>query len=406
MLAFIPAIAEEHFEELQFLWSQRRNALRSAAYTIREIAMLEERIEAHTQGLLVLGDDLLEFVGKALDGGDPLLAFAAAYVLLRFGTSQAVERVRAAFVGASGKRLDGIGEALAHGPAEPLIPLLQSLFTSAPPPLAAAAGEALVFHKALRATPEQLLPLLRDEHAAVRQGAWRIATNCAIGIAPAVYDAGMSDDDPDVQRAALVAAAWNGYQGWLSHCYRIAKEPDPEGVEPIAMLAAVLPPHEYKAVAALASTKSFGAGRYRIAAAFGHPVMVEYLLSEMENPDPAAAAGAGAAFSKMLGVAIESGKRATVPPPNGSEPDEFEAEFLDEVQLPDVPKARQHWEKVKPLLAQASRVAHGVDVSAGITRETFSLLDMESRREVCLRARLTSGWTGTPLMLEEFPLRT
>jgi hypothetical protein len=133
--------------------------------------------------------------------------------------------------------------------------------------------------------------------------------------------------------------------------------------------------------------------------------MIDFLLSEMENPDPAAAAGAGAAFSKMLGVAIESGKRVTVPPPNGKEPDEFEVEFLDEVQLPDVSKARQHWEKVKPQLAHASRVAHGVDVSAGIARETFGLLDMESRRELCLRARLTAGWTGTPLMLEEFPLK-
>ena len=405
MLTFIPDIAEEHFEELQFLWTQRRNALRSAAYTMREMGMLEERIEAHTQGLLVLGDNLLEFVGKALDGEDAMPAFAAAYALLRLGTPTAIERVRDAFLGAEGERLQGIGEALAHGPAQPLIPVLQSLFISAPPPVAAVAGEALAFHRALQIKPEQLVPLLRDEHPAVRQSAWRIVMYAAIAIAPALYDAGMSDDDPNVQRAALAAAAWNGYQGWLSHCYRMTKQPNPDAVEPISMLASALPPHEYKAVTAFASTKGFGPSRYRIAAAFGHPVMIDFLLSEMENPDPVAAAGAGSAFSKMLGVAIESGKRVTVPPADGKKPDEFEAEFLDEVQLPDVPKARQHWEKVKPQLAQASRVAHGVDVSAGITRETFGLLDMESRRELCLRARLTAGWQGTPLMLEEFPLK-
>jgi hypothetical protein len=171
------------------------------------------------------------------------------------------------------------------------------------------------------------------------------------------------------------------------------------------MLAAVLPPQEYQSVATLAATPAFGPDRYRIASAFAHPVMIDFLLHEMENPDPVTAAGAGAAFAKMLGFAVESGTRATVPPPNGEQPDEFEAEFLDEVQLPDVPRARQHWEKVKPQLAQASRVAHGIDVSAGITRETFGLLDMESRRELCLRARLTTGWSGTPLVLEQFPLR-
>lgn len=405
MLTFIPDIAEEHFEELQFLWSQRRNALHSAAYTIREIGMLEERIEAHIQGLLVLGDELIGFVSEALSAGDEFSGFAASYALLRLGTPDAIQQVRDAFVSAEGKRLQGIGEALAHGPAQPLIPQLQSLFTSAPPPVAVAAGEALAFHRALQITPEQLIPLLRDEHPAVRRGAWRIAANCAIAVTPALYDAALADDDPEVQNAALVAAAWNGYQGWLSHCYRLVKEPRPDGVEPITMLASVLPVHEYKAVTALASAAGFGPARHRIAAAFGHPVMVDFLLAEMESPDPAAAAGAGAAFSKMLGVAVESGKRATVPPPDGKQADAFEAEFLDEVNLPDVPRARQHWEKVKPQLAQASRIAYGIDVSAGIARETFGLLDMESRRELCLRARLTAGWQGTPVILEEFPLK-
>jgi uncharacterized protein (TIGR02270 family) len=405
MLAFIPDIAEEHYEELQFLWTQRRNALYSAAHTMREMGMLEERIEAHVQGLLVLGDQLLDFVAPGLAGDDEMPAFASAYALLRLGTPGAIERVRDAFVSAEGKRLDGIRAALSHGPAQPMLPLLQSLFASAAPPIAVAAGEALVFHRALQPAPEQLVPLLRDEMPAVRRGAWRIATYGAIPLAPALYESALSDDDPDVQRAALAAAAWNAYPGWIAHCRALAGQPSPDGVPTIAMLAAILPPQEYQAVAALASTPAFGPERYRIAAAFGHPVLIDFLLGEMESSDPAAAAGAGAAFSKMLGVAVESGKRATVPPPNGQQPDAFEAEFVDEVHLPDVPRARQHWENVKPRLAQASRVAHGVDVSGGITREAFALLDMESRRELCLRARLTAGWSGTPVVLEQFPLR-
>lgn len=405
MLAFVPHIAEEHYEELQFLWSQRRNALHSAAYTMREMGMLEERIEAHTQGLLVLGEHLLDFVGPGLDGSDELPAFASAYALLRSGTPGAIERVREAFVQANGKRLAGIREALCHGPAQPLLPLLQSLFTSAAPPLAVAAGEALVFHRALQATADQLIPLLRDEMPAVRHGAWRIAALSGLSIPAAYYDAGLNDEEPSVQRAAFVAAAWNGYGGWLAHCRRLAAAPTIEGLAPIAMLAAVLPPQEYQAVTALASITAFGPARHRIAAAFGHPVIVEYLLNEMESADPATAAGAGAAFTKMLGFPVGSGRRAILQPADGHEPDEFEAEFLEEVQLPDVPRARQHWTDVAPKLAAATRIARGVDVSAGLTRDTFAQLDMESRYELCLRARLTAGWAGTPLVLEQFPLR-
>jgi uncharacterized protein (TIGR02270 family) len=402
---FIRDIAEQHLEELQFLWSQRGTAMRSPAYTMREMAMLEERIEAHTQGLLVLGNDLPDFVAEALKGSDALTVFAAAYALLRLGSPDALQKVRDEFVSAEGKRLEGLREALAHGPAQPLIPLLQSLFVSAAPPLAVAAGEALAFHRALQVSAEQLSPLLRDEAPAVRQGAWRIAAYAGMTVPAALYDIALRDDDPGVREAARTAAAWGGYGGWVTHCRALADAPAPDGVHAIAMLATVLPPQEYKAIAALAAEPAFGPERHQIAAAFGHPVMVDFLLAEMESVDPATAAGAGAAFGRMLGVAVESGRRATLPPPNGAAPDEFDAEFLDEVQLPDVPRARAHWERVRPQLAHATRVAHGLDVSAGINRETFAQLDMASRRELCLRARLTAGWSGTPLILEQFPMR-
>ena len=105
MLAFIPDIAQEHSEELQFLWTQRRHALRSAAYTMREMSRLEERIEAHVQGLLVLGEHLPAFVAPDLASSDEMAAFAAAYVLLRLGTEDALARVRDTLLVAEGPRL-------------------------------------------------------------------------------------------------------------------------------------------------------------------------------------------------------------------------------------------------------------------------------------------------------------
>src|SRR5690349_21859041 len=228
MLAFIPDIADEHYDELQFLWSQRRNALRSAAYTMREMRMLEERIEAHVQGLLVLGEHLPGFIAAGLASSDEMAAFAAAYSLLRLGIADAFERVRDALLEAEGKRLDGIREALAHGPAQPLIPLLQSLFVAAAPPLAVAAGEALAFHRALQVSAEQLSPLIRDEAPAVRRGAWRIVAYAGMAVPPAFYDIALRDDDPGVRAAALTAAAWGGHGGWLTHCRALADAPAPD----------------------------------------------------------------------------------------------------------------------------------------------------------------------------------
>ena len=57
-MKFLPDLVEEHFEELAFLWGQRRGALRSPRFMPRDLDRLEKRIEAHLQGLLIAGDEL------------------------------------------------------------------------------------------------------------------------------------------------------------------------------------------------------------------------------------------------------------------------------------------------------------------------------------------------------------
>src|SRR4051812_3148663 len=100
--AFIADILVEHYEELDFLWSQRRAALRSPLYTWRELHMLEERIEAHVQGLLVVGDNLPGFLQEKLDGAEADAVFAAAYPLLRLRIPAADQLAAQAFTKAEG----------------------------------------------------------------------------------------------------------------------------------------------------------------------------------------------------------------------------------------------------------------------------------------------------------------
>src|SRR5687767_4431381 len=115
-LAYIPDIVEEHFEELQFLWGQRRNALRSATARQRDLRSLEERIEGHATGMLVIGDRLIEFAEPALAADGEMPAFAVTFALLRLGTPAALQQVVQAFETANGQRLEGLRDALAHGP--------------------------------------------------------------------------------------------------------------------------------------------------------------------------------------------------------------------------------------------------------------------------------------------------
>ena len=167
-------ILEEHFEELEFLWGQRQAALRSPEYTARELAELEERIEAHVQGLLVGGDATSPLVEEGLTADDPLVAFAAAYTLLRLNREAAAERVIQALLQADGPQLKGVRHALCHGPIELVLDQLRQAVDRTSAPVAVSAAEALAFHHELDAETGRLDDFLKDDNADVRQAAWRI----------------------------------------------------------------------------------------------------------------------------------------------------------------------------------------------------------------------------------------
>ncbi|MCA9139367.1 MAG: hypothetical protein KDB00_21480, partial [Planctomycetales bacterium] len=80
-MAIILDILTEHLEEIEFLWSQRTEAIRSPDYSVRELLELDDRIDAHLQGLLVGGEHCVEFAVPLLQEGDRFMAFAGAWCL-------------------------------------------------------------------------------------------------------------------------------------------------------------------------------------------------------------------------------------------------------------------------------------------------------------------------------------
>ena len=112
-----------HWEELEDLWGRRQTVLRSPVDTPGRLADLDERIEAHVQGLLVGGDAVTPLVESGLSADEPLPAFAAALTLLRSNKEAPVLEV---FRQAEAGRLDGIRQALCHAPVATAAPLATS----------------------------------------------------------------------------------------------------------------------------------------------------------------------------------------------------------------------------------------------------------------------------------------
>jgi len=399
---FIPDILEEHLEEVAFLWGQRRAALRSPEYTPRSVADLEERIAAHVQGVVAVAADGIELVRAALASDDADAAFAGAFSLLHTSLPGAEQEVLEAFVAAEGDRLAALSEALKHAPLGPAgLGRLALLAGDEPSPRTAAAAEALAFHGALELKPDRLAALLGAEDAAVRCAGWRLVGYMLAPVDAKLYARALRDDEAAVRDAALLAGAWCGVQGVLPAARKIAAEPGPEHAATLYLLAVLGAPEDLTLFQRVAADPAFGPERFRLAAAYGHPVLVDAVLAGMTADDPAAAAAAGAAFLKLTGVDVFTGERAQAPVEGG---DEFDAEFAEEYPVPDAERARREWSALAPQLGAATRICRGLDLGQPLDRASFDSLDMESRWELCLRGRFYGTWAGSPLALERFPL--
>jgi hypothetical protein len=218
--------------------------------------------------------------------------------------------------------------------------------------------------------------LIKNDDAAARASGWRIVAYCRSSLPDERYEAGLADDDETVLPAVRQAAAWNAAPAFFSLCRLVAAAPSADSLETLVTIAAIAPPTDYKAIEAIAASPAVGPDRFRVVGAFGHPYFIDHLIREIERTDSDAVPSAFAAFTKMTGETVKT---------------------ADE--------ARRAWRALAPQLAHAARICAGMDISGAVERSAFRRLDRESAWEFCLRARLTTGWPGTPATLEHFPQR-
>jgi hypothetical protein len=66
----IASIISQYAEESAFLWLLRNNAVHAPHYALKNLAKLDDRIEAHPDGLRVAGDSGGEFCKEGLHHED------------------------------------------------------------------------------------------------------------------------------------------------------------------------------------------------------------------------------------------------------------------------------------------------------------------------------------------------
>ena len=92
-ITVIESIVEQHAEEAAFLWLLRDAAVQAPHYSLNDLADLDERVEAHIDGLRVAGDAGWSICVNALEQEESGEVFAAAVLAFESGQDQRIEMV-------------------------------------------------------------------------------------------------------------------------------------------------------------------------------------------------------------------------------------------------------------------------------------------------------------------------
>lgn len=88
--AVIEHIVQQHAEEAAFLWHLRDAAVHAPHYNLKDLARLDDRVEAHLDGLRIAGDAGWELCWEALAIEEPGELFAAALLAFESGRQERI----------------------------------------------------------------------------------------------------------------------------------------------------------------------------------------------------------------------------------------------------------------------------------------------------------------------------
>ena len=374
-------VVEEHLEELDFLLETRQGSIFSPDFRPLHLQRLEERIEAHTDGVREGAEAGLEAARRALAGDTWSLRAAGAWACLR-RPSPALDLVVSGLAAADDETALGLRLGLRHAPRDVL-----PMFARRLPPEARSDFSEMVLLDARafreRSVPaEELRPFLAHASGAVRMLAWSARLRCGPGPDRRELSAAVEDEDALVRARVLEAAARWGVREVLGLARDAAARGGERDAEAIRALGAFGGAEEFALLRAAVDGAAASAALSALGA-LGDLRAVPVLLSAIAVPGLAWAAGN--AFTAMVGE------------PLGLVPVEVSGELE---RLPDPAEAMKIWEKRSAGLAPSERWSGGRAVDQMGLAEIFGELNLEAARDAYLRSCLRAGGSAQDFELE------
>ena len=364
-------VIDQHAEEAAFLWTQRDHAVGAPQYSLKDLARLDERVEAHVDGLRVAVMAGWSTTLKLLEQG-PGEVFAASILAFESGDAERVQKVLE--VGTSAPPLArGMISALGWMHEEQALREARKLVTSREPEFRRTGIAAMAIH---RLDPGPLLSAaVADQNPRLAARALRAAAELGrIDTLPAI-EARFSDPDEACRFWAAWAAVRLGFRPVsdpLSILRATAEAGGPFAHRAVELAVRAMPPEDAH-IWRLHLFSRPETARLAIvgAGAIGDPIVMPWLISLMENPE--LARQAGAAFSIIIGVDLGYADLDGNPPTGWSVDDEVMAPNSDsDLRWPLPAAVAKWWSRHKVRYAPGVRYLAGQPIADRSLHETLA----------------------------------
>lgn len=395
----LPQIVSQHAEEASFLWFLRDGATGRAHFTLLSLTGLDQRLDAHLDGLRVAGEDGWKISKEVLPPEDAGAIFALASAALESGKDDRLNDVFAA-AAADPSFERGLASAVAWLAPAVSAKAIAKLMAS-PEPIrrrAAIAASAL-----LRQDPGRpLIDAANDPDPLLAARALRALGELGktehLGLFQKYFDA----KDPGIRfwacwSAALLSTDPNA----IVRLKEVASQPGPH-----RLLAADLAVRRMTPADASAwREKSASDPKNRrlaitLAGSIGDPSAVPWLLALMKEPP--LARGAGESFSFITGIDLEDEKLDAKKseefesgPTDNPEDTDVDMDPDDDLPWPDPAKVADRWKAVQETLAAGKRYLLGKEITPEQARAVLRTGKQRQRAAAALELAIRSP--GQPL---------
>ncbi len=299
--SIIPHIIDQHAEEAAFLWLLRSNAVHAPHYDLQDLAKLDDRVEAHIDGLRIAGDYGWQVSLENMQAKEPGEIFTAAVLALEGSDIERINQVYAA-VEDCPETNGGLISALGWVDSKMLQGKVNGLLNSDKPFWQRVGIAACAVH---RVDPGRYLEQsIADADLALRCRTLRTTGELGrIDLLPTILQQ-LHEDDAKVRFRAAWASVLLGNHGAARDALQSVVLQDTSHAEgALQVVARVLKPADSNDLLKQVAQQE---GRERLvvsgAGISGNPYYIPWLIKQMENPELARLAGE--AFSMITGVDI------------------------------------------------------------------------------------------------------